>query len=169
MSFDWKSLVGSIAPTIATALGGPLAGMAVKALGDAAGLSNATEETVAAAIQGATPELLAKIKAADQDFARQMKELDIKLEELDTSDRASARAMMIQTKAKTPAVLSYFVVILITAIYCYLIMGDYSSLTVSDLVLGRILGTLDTAFAVVLAYWLGAAHREPYQKGTGKA
>jgi hypothetical protein len=166
-SFNWKSLVGSVAPTIATALGGPLAGMAVKTVGDALGLATATDDTVSAALQNATPDQLAAIKKADQDFAAKMKELDIKLDELDTQDRASARAMMIQTKAKTPAVLSYFVVILITAIYCYLIMGDYSQLTVSDLVLGRILGTLDTAFAVVLAYWLGAAHREPFQQQKG--
>ena len=29
MDFDWKSVVGTVAPTIATALGGPLAGVAV--------------------------------------------------------------------------------------------------------------------------------------------
>jgi hypothetical protein len=164
MAFDWRSLVATVAPVLGTALGGPLAGMAVKAIGDAVGLQSATVDTVSTALANATPDQLAAIKKADQDFARQMKELDIKLDELETEDRASARQMMIQTRARTPAVLSYFVVILITAIYCYLIMGDYSQLTVSDLVLGRILGTLDTAFAVVLAYWLGAAHREPFQQ-----
>lgn len=166
-SFDWKSLLGQVAPVIGTALGGPLAGLAVKTVGDALGLKNATEEDVSAGLAVATPEQFAAIKKADQEFARQMKELDIKVEELETKDRDSARSMMIQTKSKTPAILSYFIVILITAIYCYLVMGDYSSLTVSDLVLGRILGTLDTAFAVVLAYWLGAAHREPYQQVKG--
>src|SRR5882724_9953552 len=162
MSFDWKSLVGSVAPTLATALGGPLAGMAVKAIGDAVGVSNPTTDTVSVALANATPDQLAAIKKADQDFARQMKELDIKLDDLETQDRASARSMNIQTKARTPAILSYFIVITISILYGYLVMSDYDKLNVSDLVLGRILGTLDTAFAVVLAYWLGAAHREPY-------
>lgn len=168
MNFDWKSLVSSVAPTIATALYGPLAGMAVKAVGEAIGVEKPTEDTVSAALANATPDMLLKIKQADQDFAARMKELDIKVAELETKDRDSARSMMIQTKAKTPAVLSYFVVILITVVYCYLIMGDYSQLTVSDLVLGRILGTLDTAFAVVLTYWLGSAHREPFQQPAAK-
>src|SRR5258708_15715904 len=167
MSCDWKSLLGQVAPVIGTAVGGPLAGLAIKTVGDALGLQAPTQDTVSAALANATPEQFAAIKKADQDFARQMKELDIKLDELDTSDRSSARAMMIQTKSKTPEILSYFIVILITVIYVYLVVGDYSQLTVSDLVLGRILGTLDTAFAVVLAYWLGAAHREPYQQQKG--
>ena len=34
MSADWKTIVKSIAPTIGTALGGPLAGTAVKVLGN---------------------------------------------------------------------------------------------------------------------------------------
>lgn len=162
MSFDWKSLVGSVAPTIATALGGPLAGMAVKAVGDALGLEKPSEDAVSAALANATPDMLLKVKQADQEFSARMKELDIKVSELETQDRASARAMMIQTKARTPAVLSYFIVLLTAAIYAYLVMGEYDKLTVSDLVLGRILGTLDMAFGVVLAYWLGSAHREPY-------
>src|SRR5258708_18189201 len=117
MSFDWKSLLGQVAPVIGTALGGPLAGLAIKTVGDALGVQAPTVDTVSAALANATPDQLAAIKKADQDFARQMKELDIKLDELDTSDRASARSMMIQTRARTPAVLSYFVVILITARY----------------------------------------------------
>ena len=31
-SVDWKDVIGAVAPTIATALGGPLAGAAVKTL-----------------------------------------------------------------------------------------------------------------------------------------
>jgi hypothetical protein len=32
---DWKKIVGAVAPTLATALGGPLAGMAAAAVSDA--------------------------------------------------------------------------------------------------------------------------------------
>ena len=34
---DWKSIIGVVAPTLATALGGPLAGLAVETLGKALG------------------------------------------------------------------------------------------------------------------------------------
>lgn len=52
MSFDWKQLVGSVAPTIATALGGPLAGMATKAIASAIGCDEADVEEV---LKDATP------------------------------------------------------------------------------------------------------------------
>jgi hypothetical protein len=159
-SFNWKGLIGSVAPTLATALGGPLAGMAVQAIGGALGLSDATEEKLSAALAGAKPEDLIALKTADQAFAAKMKELDIKVEELETKDRDSARNLMVQTHSRTPAVLSYFIVVVTAGIYTYLVAGEYDKLTVSDLVLGRILGTLDMAFGVVLAYWLGSAHHQ---------
>ena len=159
-SIDWRSIIGGVAPALATALGGPLAGMAVQVIGSALGLENASAETVSTALSKAGPEVLAKIKQADQEFAAKMKELDVKLDELVVKDRDSARNLQIQTRAKTPAILSYFVVLSTVSMYGMLLFGDYDKLTISELILGRILGTLDMAFGVVLAYWLGAAHRE---------
>ena len=164
MDFDWKKLIGSVAPSLATALGGPLAGMAVTAIGQVLGVSEPTEEKLATALQIANPEILLKLKQADQDFAKHMASVGVDLAKLEVQDRDSARSLLIQTKARTPAVLSYFVVLVTAAIYSYLVIGDYDKLTISDLVLGRILGTLDMAFGVVLAYWLGSAHRESYQQ-----
>ena len=54
MDFDWKSVVGTVAPTIATALGGPLAGVAVSSLAAAFGLSSDADDS-------STPKLLAII------------------------------------------------------------------------------------------------------------
>ena len=159
---DWKAIVGSVAPALATALGGPLAGMAVQAIGSAIGLGDsATEDQVATALTSAKPEMLVELKRVNSEFAAKMKELDVKLEELVVKDRDSARNMQIQTRSRTPSVLSYFVVLATIGIYSFLLSGDYEKLTLSELILGRILGTLDMAFGVVLAYWLGSAHREP--------
>ena len=45
---DWKSIVKVVAPTIATGLGGPLAGLATKALSEVLlGKSDGTEDEVA--------------------------------------------------------------------------------------------------------------------------
>ena len=80
------NLLGQIAPTIATAIGGPVAGMAVKALSSALGLSpDASTDDVQAALMNATPEQLAAIKKVDADFKVQMKELDIDLEKIAAS------------------------------------------------------------------------------------
>ena len=49
---NWKAIVGTVAPALATALGGPLAGVAVKAIADKVlGKPAATEADVAAAIE----------------------------------------------------------------------------------------------------------------------
>ncbi|HLP30543.1 MAG TPA: hypothetical protein VK150_04215, partial [Geothrix sp.] len=72
MSFDWKGLVKSIAPTIGTALGGPLGGIAGVALTKALGLGDAAakdETALAAAVQGASHDQLLLLKQADQEFA----------------------------------------------------------------------------------------------------
>jgi hypothetical protein len=56
MLFDWKSVVGTVAPGIATALGGPLAGMAVSTLAKALGVE-ATEEAVANVVATNDPKI----------------------------------------------------------------------------------------------------------------
>ena len=168
MSFDWRSLVGTVAPTIATALGGPLAGMAVKAVGDALGLDKPTEEAISATLQGATPDTLLKLKQADQDFAVKMRDLDIKLDELETKDKDSARNMLIQTRSYTPSVLSWIVVMATLALEGYVMLHGIPK-EVDDLVAGRVLGTLDTAFGMVLTFWLGTSFSSRSKDDTIKA
>lgn len=80
MSFNWKGIVKGVAPTIATVLGGPLAGMGVKAISEAIlGKPDGTETDIALALQGATPEMLVKIKDAEHTFKEKMRKLDIDL------------------------------------------------------------------------------------------
>lgn len=77
--FDWKKLVGGIAPTIATLLGGPLAGAAVTELGKVLlGKDDASESEVASILsKGLSPEQVVAIKQADNALAIRMRELDI--------------------------------------------------------------------------------------------
>ena len=105
-------LIGSVAPTIATALGGPVAGMAVKALSGALfGHDSATEEEIQAALANPTADQLSALKKIDADFKVQMKSLDIDLERIAAADRDSARQMAIQTHDWTPRILAVVVVI----------------------------------------------------------
>jgi allophanate hydrolase subunit 2 len=109
MDFDWKKLLGSVAPTLASALGGPLAGLAVKEIGDALGIDKPTQEAVTARLQGATADDLLKVKQADQAFKERMAELGVDLARLEQADRSSARELE-KAGAKTPGVLSWVVV-----------------------------------------------------------
>lgn len=155
MDFDWKSVVRAAAPTLATALGGPLAGMAVKAIGDALGLDAATEATLSARLAGASPEDLAKMKQAELDFAAKMAQMRIDVFALEVRDRESARQLTLGG-VQTPAALSWIVIVGTLVMYFYLIrFGNPKDL--DDVILGRLLGTLDTSFGIVLAYWLGTS------------
>jgi hypothetical protein len=91
-SIDWRDVVGAVAPTIATALGGPLAGAAVKTLSNVLlGHENGSESDLAAAIGTASPDTLAQIKKAESDFQIRMRELEIDVDRIAAADRDSAR------------------------------------------------------------------------------
>ena len=151
------SLIGAIAPTIATALGGPVAGLAVKALSSALlGHPDGSENDINAALSSASPDQIAAIRKADNDFKVQMKSLDIDLEKIAASDRDSARRMAIETHDLTPRILAVVIVI------CY-VLAQYFLLThvidqsMRELV-ARVLGTIDGALMLVLSYYFGSSH-----------
>jgi hypothetical protein len=89
---DWKATIATVAPAIATALGGPLAGVAVQMAGKAIGLGDgATQGDIEAAVLSGNPDVLVKLREVNTQFERDMKALDIDLERIHASDRASAR------------------------------------------------------------------------------
>ncbi len=107
MSFDWKSIIKTVAPTLATALGGPLAGIATKAVSDSLlGKPEGTDDEIAAAITAGGPDALQKLRAADQQFSIEMKKLDIDLEKIAADDRNSARDREKSIKDRTPAIIA---------------------------------------------------------------
>ncbi len=109
---DWKAILSSIAPTLATAVGGPLAGMAVKTIAGALlGDENASQADVEAALMGATPSDLLKLKEADNTFKLEMEKLGVDLRRIAADDRANARQREIQTKDNAPKVLSTVIVV----------------------------------------------------------
>lgn len=91
---SWKDTLGALAPTIATALGGPLAGAATKFLAnELLGDESADENQLEEFILGANPEQLSNIKKLDNDFKIEMKRLDIDVMALSVDNTKSAREM----------------------------------------------------------------------------
>lgn len=151
-------LIGSVAPTIATALGGPVAGLAVKALSGALfGHENATEDEIQTALANPTGDQLAALKKIDADFKVQMKSLDIDLERIAASDRDSARNMAIMTHDWTPRILAVIVVVA-WGIVQWFLLHNVIDASMRELV-ARVLGTLDGALMLVLSYYFGSAHK----------
>ncbi|MDO8421578.1 MAG: hypothetical protein Q7S99_05400 [Parvibaculum sp.] len=158
---DIGKLVGTVAPWIGTALGGPLGGMAVGALADALGLSDKTEAAIKNAISGATPEQMLALKKADQDFALQMQELGFKnvadLEKIAAEDRNSARNREIQTGDHfTPRLLAIVVTFGFFLVLGYLIRYGMPAGEGRDALL-IMLGSLGTAWTGIVAYYFGSS------------
>lgn len=151
-----KQVLGAIAPTVATALGGPLAGVAVKAVAGALlGDENASEQEVAAAIANATPEQLLAIKKVDADLKVRFKELDVDLERIAAGDRDSARRREADTGDWTPRLLAVVIVIAWCSVQ-FTLLTEVIDPSMRELV-ARVLGTLDAALMAVLYYYFGSS------------
>lgn len=89
---DWKNIVKAIAPALGNAIGGPLGGAAMRSIAGALiGDENATEQAIEQAVVNASPDLLLKLKQADQEFEKSMRELGIKEQALYVDDTKHAR------------------------------------------------------------------------------
>lgn len=154
---DWKQVIASVAPALATALGGPLAGVATKALADKLlGNPNASEEEVAAAVQGLKPEDLIRIKEIDANFKASLVSAGIKLEEIAAADRESAREREIRTGDNwTPRGLAVLVVGGWMTVQWFLLNHVIDD-SMRELI-ARVLGTLDGALMLVLSYFFGSS------------
>lgn len=147
-----------IAPTAATLLGGPLAGMAVDAIGKAIGLSDATKDQVKDALSSGTlnAEQMAAIKQAEADLVLKVKQLDIDMEKIHAGDRASAREMAVKTgDIWTPRIIAGVVFIVWGAVNWKLFNGTISG-DMRELV-ARALGTLDATLMAVIYYYFGSS------------
>ena len=110
---NWQDILKTVAPTVASALLGPMGGIAVAAIGSAIGIDAPTQDKIAKAFTAGqlTPEALEKIKLLELDYQNQEKERGFKYAELAFKDVDSARQMQIATHSKMPAVLTVMVTV----------------------------------------------------------
>jgi hypothetical protein len=155
MNMDWLK---TIAPTIATAMGGPLAGMAVDAIGSALGMKDATKEQVKDLLASGTltSDQMASIKQADATLKVRMKELEIDMEKVHAGDRNSAREMAARTgDVWTPRLMAIVVFMVWGAVNYKLFNGTING-DMRELV-ARALGTLDAVLMAVIYYYYGSS------------
>lgn len=138
-----------------------LVAMAAAAVGDVIGVKvDADTRSIAAAIQGATPEQLVALKQADNDFAMKMRELGYKevteLAKIDADDRNSARRREVDAgDSWTPRLLSAIVLIGWFVVQGYILTNTVDA-DMREIVM-RSLGTLDMALGLVLGYYFGSS------------
>jgi hypothetical protein len=148
---DWLK---QIAPTIATAMGGPLAGMAVSAISKAIGVE---PEKVGDLISNnkLTAEQIAQVKIAEIELQKQAQELGLNFEKLSVEDRKSAREMQMVTRSWVPPLLAASVTIGFFAILGGMMFGKMS--VADNTALTMMLGSLGTAWTGIIAYYFGSS------------
>lgn len=161
MSFNWKKTLGSVAPALATALGGPLAGAAVKTL--AAQFLNkpdASEDEVAQAVVAASSQDLIKLKEIDTEFKKAMAQAGIDFEKIAAEDRSSARQREIQAHDSwTPRVLAAVVVGgFLWCVYAVLsgLIHELKDPMIATLV-GTMIGYTSAKADQVISYYFGSS------------
>ena len=148
---DWLK---SIAPTIATAMGGPLAGMALEAVSKAIGVDpSEVQNTINSGKM--TAEQIASIQTAEIALKARAQEMGLDFEKLAVADRSSARQMQISTNSFVPPTLSIMIVVAWSAVQYFLLTHIIDS-SMRELI-ARVLGTLDGALMLVLSFYFGSS------------
>jgi hypothetical protein len=151
----FKQIVGTLAPTVATALGGPFAGAAVGALEKVFGVTGGDPQAIEKAVLNASPDDLAKVKIAEIDFQKTLSQLGVERDALAYADTSNARAREVAVKDWIPGLLAMLLVGGFFAVLAYLIaIGKPKEGGDALLVL---LGSLGSGFTAVIAYYYGSS------------
>jgi len=146
---DWLE---SIAPTIAAALGGPLAGLAVEAVSKAIGI-DPKDVTKAIADGKLSADQIALIKQAEIALAAKAQELGLDFARLAVDDRVSARDMQSKTNSWIPGAMA----IVVTLGFFGILIGLMTQQFKTSEALMIMLGSLGTAWTGIIAFYFGSS------------
>ena len=153
---NWIDTLKALAPTVATALGGPLVGAAVAEIGSVFGVSEPTVDKIAAVINDGrlTPDHLAAIRELEMKYQAEEKERGFRYSELVFKDMDSARNLAVQTKSNTPTILSYGVLLGGGAMLWSVLYGYAKA---DSVLAGTLIGYAVSEMKQVLAFWFGSS------------
>jgi len=146
---NWKTTLAAVAPTLATALGGPLAGAATAVIGKAL-LGDGFTGDIEAAIAGANPEQLLALKNAEKQFALDSKKLDVE-------DRKSARKFSVDTSIAPQVILSIIYTVGYFWLMMLLISGEVTIPTDIMPMVMALLGVMTAAQSQIMNFWFGSS------------
>jgi hypothetical protein len=142
----------TVAPTIATALGGPLAGMAVSAIAKAIGCEPDEVQSVISSNK-LTAEQVASIQLAELELKKQAQSMNLDFAKLVAEDKKSARDMQIATKSWIPPLMAVGVTCGFFGILFGLMYGQIQHAPQIDIMLG----SLGTAWTGIISFYFGSS------------
>ena len=159
MGFDWKGTLATVAPSIATAIGGPMGGVAARIALDALGIEaeGDSEKQLEKFVTFADPSILLQLKKAEHSFQVEMKRLDIDFKKVSADDRDSARKREMEVKDRTPQILAFMLLITYAFVQSYFLMYDIP-VGNKDFIL-RSLGTMDGILIAMITYYFGSSNK----------
>jgi hypothetical protein len=149
VTVGWLS---TIAPTIASALGGPLAGLAVEAVSKAIGIDpKDVAKTIADGKLSA--DQIAQIKVAEIEMAARAQELGLDFAKLAVDDRKSAREMQSINNSFIPGAMA----LVVTVGFFGILIGLMTEHFKTSEALLLMLGSLGTAWTGIIAFYFGSS------------
>jgi hypothetical protein len=152
---DWTATLKSLAPTVASAFLGPLGAVAVAAVGNLLGLSDATQSKIADAIQSGqmTPEQVSKLKELELQYKNDEAERGFKYSELEFKDRDSARDMQASVRSWVPPTLAMCITAGFFGILAAMLLG-YAKQSNELMIM---LGSLGTSWTGIIGFYFGSS------------
>jgi len=146
---EWLKM---IAPTIATAVGGPFGTMAYGLIAHELGVSpDEAKSTIEAG--KLTADQIASVQLAEVQIKAKAQELNLDFAQLVVADRKSAREMQAQTRSYIPAILA----IAVTIGFFGILIGMMTETFKTSDALMLMLGSLGTAWTGIIAFYFGSS------------
>ena len=153
---EWlRDAVAEAAPTLAGALGGPLAGAAMEALRRAVLGDEGTDEALAEVVLAGDPETLLALRRAEYDFRAALLAARVEESRIAAGDRDSARRREVGVRDRTPALLGSAVVVGFFGVLAVMLTRELPSQ--AEPAFSIMLGALSTMTAAVVSYYFGAS------------
>jgi len=155
----FSDFLSAIAPTVATAVAGPLGGMAVSAIGGILGIDKPTQKSIETAFTAGqiTPDHIAAIKELELKYQNDEKERGFKYSELVYKDVDSARKLGIAMGSETPTILSYIILIGGGILLGCVVGGAIKTTVDNAAMIGTVIGYVVSEMKQVLTYWFGSS------------
>lgn len=161
----WLKTLGNLAPKLATALGGPLAGMAANAAVSALGLKKGSESENLKAVEDAVlsgdPNVFLKLKEAEHRYEIEIKNLELDHEKVHQRDRKSARVLASKNGAGTQTALSAVYTVGYFTLIIGLLSGHFSMPDgETTTMVAALIGVMTAAQKDILQFWFGSSVRD---------
>lgn len=157
--FDWKNAVATVAPAIATAIGGPAAGLAISALGRVLlGKSDATEDEVAEAVaNGMTGDQLLLLKKEENAFKLEMARIAQTEDAAVLADVQDARRRQVETKDYMPQTIFFMLMAVYVFEICLFWFGAVPSDEFVRALMTRAFSTVEVGLTGAIAFFIGSS------------